>query len=280
MLKTVLRMRISAGVFLLALLTAASSSHAAVEVIALLYRSPSEVLPLVKPLLSAEGRISADDRTSQLIIVDSEEAIERVRQTLAVLDRQAPQASIRVRFRETGEREDRSTAAGGRVSRDEWSVSAGRGRRAGEGAEVRVQDRSVNRSGDSEYFIHVLSGSWAYIRVGLDVPTSADWVDLCRRHGRTVAYRRIETGFDVKPVIRETLAEVEIVPRIAETGSGGSSGVVRFAEAATRAIVPLGQWIVIGGSNQGTSEVVRAILEAGSNRQTSALSIQLMVEAR
>jgi hypothetical protein len=54
-----------------------------------------------------------------------------------------------------------------------------------------------------------------------------------------VAYRRIETGFDVRPVIRETLAEVEIVPRISEIGSGGDSGVVHFAEAATRIHAPL-----------------------------------------
>jgi hypothetical protein len=80
-------------------------------------------------------------------------------------------------------------------------------------------------------------------------------------------------------VIRETLAEVEIVPRISEMDSGGSSGVVCFGEAATRLHVPLGQWVLIGGSDQSTSEVMRAILEAGRSQQSSALSIQLMVEA-
>jgi type II secretory pathway component GspD/PulD (secretin) len=265
---------------LAAILAAASSSHAAVEVIALRYRSPSEVLPLVKPLLSSEGKISADDRTSQLIIVDSEEAIERIRQTLAVFDRPAPQATIRVRFQETAERGDRSIAGGGRVSGDNWSVSAGQSRRSGDGLEVRVQDQSIQRSGDSEFFITAISGSWAYIRVGQDVPYSAYWVDLCRRHGRTAGYRRIETGFDVKPVVRETLAEVEIVPRISEMGAQGGGDVVRFAEAATRTVVPLGQWVIIGGSDQSGSEVVRAILEAGRRKQASALSIRLMVEGR
>ncbi len=264
---------------LAAILAAASSSHAAVEVIALRHRSPSEVLPFVKPLLSAEGKISADDRTSHLIIVDSEEAIERVRQTLEILDRQAPQATIRVRFQETAGREDRSVAGGGRVSGDQWSVSGGRMRRSGEGVDVRVQDRSVSRSGDSEHFINVLSGSWAYIRVGQDVPISTNWVDLCRRYGRTVAYRRIETGFDVRPVIRETLADVEIVPRISAMGSDGRGEAVRFTEAATRTVVPLGQWIAIGGADQSASEVVRAILQAGASRQSSGVSIQLMIEA-
>lgn len=263
---------------LAAILAAASSSHAAVEVIALRYRSPSEVLPLIKPLLSAEGKISADDRTHHLIVVDSEEAIERIRQTLDLIDRQAPQATIRVRFQGTAEREDRSISGGGRASGDKWSVSGGRMRHGGEGVEVRAQDRSVSRSGDSEYFINVLSGSWAYIRVGQDIPISTYWMDLCRRYGRTLTYRRLETGFDVKAMIRETLAEVEIVPRISEAGAGGRAEGVRFTEAATRTAVPLGQWIVIGGSDQSASEVVRAILEAGGSRVSSAQSIQLMVE--
>lgn len=265
---------------LAAILAAASSSHAAVEVIALLYRSPSEVLPLVKPLLSSEGKISADDRTHQLIIVDSEEAIERVKQTLAVIDRQAPSATIRVRFQETGESQSRSIAGGGRASGDNWSVSAGRSRQRGDGVDVRAHDRSIRRSGESEYFINVLSGSWAYIRVGQDVPYSVYWVDLCRRYGRTVGYRRMETGFDVKPVIRENLAEVEIVPRISEMDSGSGAAVMHFAEAATRILAPLGQWMVIGGADQRTSEIVRAILESGSSRQSAEMSIQMMVEAR
>jgi type II secretory pathway component GspD/PulD (secretin) len=263
---------------LAAALAAAAAGQSAVEVIALRYRSPSEVLPLVRPLLSAAGKISADDRTNQLIVVDSEEAIARLKQALGVIDQPAKQATIRVRFQENAERESRSIRGGGRISGDDGSVSAGRVRRRGDGVDVQVQDRSINRSGGSEYFINVLSGSWAYIRIGQDVPYSAYWVDLCRRHGRTVAYRRIETGFDVRPVVRETLAEVEIVPRISEMGASGGLGVVHFAEAATRILVPLGQWITIGGSDQNGSEVVRAILEAGSSRQSSALSIQMMVE--
>jgi type II secretory pathway component GspD/PulD (secretin) len=284
MLKTVFCRQVYGGAFLLAVLAASlaavAASPAAVEVIALRYRSPSEVLPLVHPLLSAGGKISADDRTNQLIVVDSDEAIARIKEALGVLDQPARQATIRVRFQETDERAGRSVRGGGRVSGDDWSVSAGRGRRKGDGLDVQVQDRSINRSGGSEYFINVLSGSWAYIRVGQDVPYSAYWVDLCRRHGRTLVYRRIETGFDVKSVVRETLAEVEVVPRISEMGSGGGSGIVHFSEAATRIHVPLGQWVTIAGSDQSTSEVVRAVLEAGSTRQSSALSIQLMVEAR
>lgn len=256
----------------------AGAAWAVVEVISLRYRNPTEVMPLVKGLLSPEGRISADERTNALIIVDSVEAIARIRQSLAVIDKPVRQAMVRVRFQDSAVREDRSVSGGGQVSGDNWSVSSGRSRRSGDGVDVRVQERSLSRGGSSEYFIQVLSGSWAYIRVGQDVPYRGRWADLCRRYGRAVAFQRIETGFDVKPIIRESMAEVEIVPRISEMGSGGRSEIVRFAEASSQIQVPLGQWVAIGGSDQSANDVFGAILSAGSSRQTSALNIQLMVE--
>ena len=284
MLQTVFCKQGLGGALLLAVLAAAltpaSAGHAAVEVISLRYRNAAEVLPLAKSMLSPEGKISADDRTNSLIIVDSEEAIARVKQALAAIDTPVRQATVRVRFQESAAREDRSVSGGGRVSEDNWSVSGGRRPRSRDGVDVRLQDRNISRGGSSEYFITALSGSWAYIRVGQDIPYTARWADLCRSYGRTVAFQRIETGFDVKSVIRENLADVEIVPRISEMGSGGPHGAVRFAEASTQIQVPLAQWITIGGADQSANEVLRAILEAGSSRQSSALSIQLMVEAR
>jgi type II secretory pathway component GspD/PulD (secretin) len=268
------------SVFALAVLVAAVSADAAVEVISLTYRNPTEVLPLVRSMLSAEGKISADERTNSLIIVDSEEVIARVKQSLDVIDAPVRQAMVRVRFQDGATREDRSVSGGGQVSGDNWSVSTGRRQSARDGVDARVQDRSVSRGGSSEYFINALSGSWAYIRVGQDIPYTARWSDLCRRYGRPVVFQRIETGFDVKLVIRENMADVEIVPRISEMGSGGRPGGVQFAEASTQVHVPLGQWVTIGGSDQSASEVLRAILEAGSSRQSSSINIQLWVEAR
>ena len=267
-------------VVLAAALLTASASYAAVEIISLNFRNPTEVLPLVKSMLSPEGKISADERTNSLIIVDSAEAIARVKQSLAVIDAPVRQAMVRVRFQDSASREERSVSGGGQVSGDNGSVSTGRRRGPRDGVDVRAQDRSVSRGGSSEYFINALSGSWAYIRVGQDIPYTARWSDLCRRYGRPVVFQRIETGFDVKPVIRENMADVEIVPRISEMGSDGRPGGVRFAEASTQVQVPLGQWVTIGGSDQSGNEVLRAILEAGSSRQSSALSIQLFVEAR
>jgi len=267
-------------VLLLPAILVPDAVHAAVEVIPIRHRVSSELLPMVQSLLSPEGTASADDATNQLVVVDSEEVIAQVKQMLVVLDRPLQAVTIRVRFGDDGSQSDRGVAAGGRVSGDDWAVSAGSRRRSRDGLDVRVQDRHVERSGESEAFVRTLSGSWAYIRVGRDIPYSTRWSDLCRRYGRASAYRRIETGFEVKPLIRDKFADLEIIPRISDPGSGGADGVVRFVEAATRLRVPLGQWVVIGGSEHAGDEVVRAVLETGGSRQSSKSSIRLMVEVR
>lgn len=256
------------------------TAGAAVEVIAVKYRSAAELLPIVRTMLSADGKISADERTNSLIIVDSEEVIARVMHSLAAIDTIPRQVTVRVRFQEISEREERSASAGVRVSGDRGAVSAGRPPRDQDGVEVRVQERTRKSSGGSEQFISTLSGSWAFISVGREVPYTARWAEICRRHGQMVVFQRIETGFEVKAVLQGNLADVEIVPRISGMGVSGRPGEVRFAGAATRVQVPTGRWISIGGSEQGANEVMRAILETGSDRQAGRLSIELMVDAR
>jgi type II secretory pathway component GspD/PulD (secretin) len=269
---------IIAAIVLALMLPAAAG--AAVEVIAVKYRSAAELLPIVRTMLSADGKISADERTNSLIIVDSEEVIARVMHSLAAIDTIPRQVTVRVRFQEIAEREERSASAGVRASGDRGSVSAGRPPRDRDGVEVRVQERTQKSSGGSEQFISTLSGSWAFISVGREVPYTARWAEICRRHGQAVVFQRMETGFEVKAVLQGNLAEVEIVPRISGMSPGGRPGEVRFAGAATRVQVPTGRWISIGGSEQGANEVVRAILEAGASRHSSQLGIELMVEER
>jgi len=91
--------------------------------------------------------------------------------------------------------------------------------------------------------------------------------------------QRIETGMEVKPILMGDRADVEIMPRIAHEVPGRERGVVRFASAASRMTVPLGQWTEIGGTSTESNEVLRAILETGSARQQSSLSISFVVEA-
>jgi type II secretory pathway component GspD/PulD (secretin) len=264
------------------ILTVWGTGRADVEIFSLRHCNPTDVLPMINGLLSADGKASADERSNSLIVVDSRDAIERIRNYLPIIDQPGRQARIRVRFLEEDSLAERSMAARGRISGDNWSVSTSGSRRTAAGVAVQTRHQTIGRTGTSEYFINVLSGSWAYIKVGKDIPYTERWIDLSRRYGRvqeTVGFQRIETGLEVKPVILSDHVDVEILPRIAEEAVGGQPGVIRFSEASTRVSAPLGQWITIGGSDQSSNEVLSAILARGGVSRSSSLSIQLMVES-
>lgn len=243
------------------------------------YRTAAEAVPMVQSLLSPAGRAVADARTNALLVVDDEETIQRVREFLQGFDKLGKQAKIRVRFDESGTRERTSVEGSARASGEDWSVSAGKPMRK-DGVDVRFQDRSRAQQGSSEFFVTVVSGSAAYIMVGRDILYTQRWLDLTRRYARvteSVTIQRIESGFEVMPVILKDHADIEITPRISHGGAG--SRVVRFTEASTRLMAPIGQWVTIGGASQQSNEVIRAVLEAGRGERSSVTSISLLVEA-
>ncbi len=266
-------------VLLLPAVLAPGLGYGEAAILRLTYRNAAEVLPLVEGILSREGRAAVDTQSNSLVIVDTPESVRRVEAFLAGLDQPAKQAGIRVRFMEAVSQQERSLSVEGGIAGRNWSVSKGG---AGDGVEIRVQDQSGERRQRSEYYVQVISGHWAYIAVGKDVPLTTRWIDLARRHGRileTTVIRRIETGLDVRPVIMGGRADVELLPRISHEEPGGRRGTVQFASASTRTTVPLGQWTEIGGAETQGNEVMSAILETGSAGRRSSLSIMLMVEA-
>ena len=243
------------------------------------YRTAAEAVPMVQSLLSPGGRAVADARTNALLVVDSEETIQRVREVREGFDKPGKQAGIRVRFDESSARESTSVEGRARASGEDWSVSAGKPTRR-DGVEVRLQDRTQTQQGSSEFFVTVVSGSAAYIMVGQEILYTQRWIDLSRRYARvteTVTIQRMETGFEVTPVILKDHADVEIIPRISHGGRGPR--VIRFTEASTRLVAPIGQWVTIGGASQQSNEVIRAVLEAGRGERSSVTSISLLVES-
>jgi type II secretory pathway component GspD/PulD (secretin) len=260
----------------LAVLISASLA-AEVAVIKVNYRSASDLLPQVQTLLSPEGKASVDTQTNSLIVVDTNESLTKIQSFVASMDKPAEQVKVRFRFQEQGVSTDRDLSASGRVSGEHGLVAFGRDGR--EGVPVRAQDTRVNRRGNTESFISVMSGSSAYLWVGKEVPFTEQWVYLTHQYARvveTVNFQRVETGFEVRPIVIGNNVQVEIVPRISSFDK--EEQLVRLTEAATTLTVPKGQWVTIGGTSEQSNEVFRDILSYGSSSTNSTLSLSLMVE--
>jgi type II secretory pathway component GspD/PulD (secretin) len=272
------RLVIALGILVIVLTTTAGSASAEVAIIKVDYRSASDILPLVQTLLSPGGKAALDIRTNTIIVNDTSESVARIQALVANMDKPSEQVRIRFRFQETTLAKDRDLSASGKVSGDRWSVATGRSRR--EGVHVRARDTRVNRQGATESFISVMSGSIAYIWVGKEIPFTERWVYLSRRYAHVVEkvnFQRVETGFEVRPVITGNSVQVEIVPRISSLEEG-ERGVVRLTEASTTMTVVKGQWVTVAGTSEQSNEVIHDILSTGSSSANSTLSLSLKVE--
>ncbi|MBW2609972.1 MAG: hypothetical protein JRC68_06480 [Deltaproteobacteria bacterium] len=249
-------------------------------IIPMQFRNVSEVIPIVKDMISQDGKATVDMRTNSVVITDSDESIQKIRAFLERFDKPPGQVRVRVRFQEVRSSQSMSLSAEGSVSGKNWRVSTGRTRR--DGVDIRLGHSNRAQRESSEYFVNVLSGSPAYIMVGQDLIYRERWGYLFRKYAgykEKVIIQRFESGVDVSPVIVGDHANIEITPKISHEVSRGRKEIIRFTEATTTLSVPLGQWVTIGGTDEESNEVIREILEIGSGKKNSSLSISLMVEA-
>jgi len=243
------------------------------------FRKVAEVLPIVKDLLSEDGKAGMDVRTNSIIVTDDDECIQEIRAFLERFDKPPRQVRVRVRFQEERLSRKRSFSTEGSVSGGNWRVTTGGKRR--DGIDIRIHDSDRQQSKSSEYFINVLSGSPAYILAGKNIPYRERWTYLCDRYAgyvEQISLLSIESGMDVTPVIVGDHANIEITPRISHEVKRGLREIIRFTEASTTLSIPLGQWVTISATDEDSNEVIKEILAIESGEKNTFLSISLMVE--
>ncbi len=253
-------------------------SHAdEVAVIRIKYRGAEEMAPIVQSLLSPDGHLSVDTRVNSLVIVDSPAAIQRVHDYLNRFDVPIERLRIRVRFYEKQTDDQRAASIDGSVSGKDWRIATGGQNK--DGVEVNLENRKRDQNSVSEYFVMTSSGSPAYIATGKEIPYRQTWAYRLGRHRKKtgpVTYKQIETGFDVTPRIVGDQVNLKIIPRV--THDNTTDGVIRFHGAQTNLMVPLGQWVEIGGSDRQQNEIVSEILSRRRGDDIISLTMALMVE--
>jgi len=255
----------------------ARASEAVVQ-IRIVHRDVNEMLTIVQPLISQYGYISADSASNSLIVIDDPAYVDRIKQLVSRIDQPVPQLKIRVQYGRQETATDQSASASGKIEAGDATIEVGEKKR--EGIDIKLSSDERRRHDDGEYTVIVRSGSTAYISSGSDVPYPERWANLSHKHGhirRPVTFKKVDTGYDVRPVLMGKNVQIEITPHISYIGQRGLRQPIRFAEAATRLNVPLGQWVEVAGINTSQQEINREILGAGRASGDSQLTMRLMV---
>ena len=248
-----------------------------VAVIEIQYHLAGELAPIVQSMLSPEGTVTVSERVNSLVVVDTQDAIQRIRHYIEAFDRPQELVRIRVRFHQKQTDETGKVKARGRISDDNFSVATG-GRKQ-DGVDITIEDRHRDQTSYSEYFVVTTSGSPAYIIAGKEIPYSEHWPSYHRQYATTVdtvIFQTVESGFEVTPTVIGNNVHLRVVPRIAYDDN--PEGVVRFFGAQTELALPFGTWVEIGGTADQNNEVLKEILSRGDAHQRKARTMSLMVE--
>ncbi len=243
-------------------------------------RHVDDILPAAETLLSPGGFISADKRSNSLIVIDSPEAIARIRRLVQELDQEMPRLKIRVQYANVTADDTSEAVTAGRVEEGKTAAAIGASPPAEEGAETNAQADQARRGRQSEYVIRVRSGSLAYIEVGYDVPHRKRWQKLSSRYGYvpdTIVFQRVASGYNVRPTLVGDQVRIDIVPRISYSDNRRRDQQIVFSEAATTLFVPLDRWIDISGVLGGHREINRQILADSHHAANRGLTMRLMV---
>lgn len=237
--------------FILPTLAAAAS----VEVIPLHNRPAEEIIPLLQPLLGPEDAISGQGDT--LIVRTSPATLQAIQRLVGELDRAPRNLLISVRSSMDDMREDRS--AGGRIQ-------VGPGGTTLQGS-AGARQLSTGRGATQQ--IRVLEGMPAMLRVG---------EETSRTEPVVVPY---PGGYAVVPATttRATGRWLRVIPRLQGQQvvlaiepeevypDARQPQTLQVQRLATQVVVPLGQWVPLGGVE---SEEARSSGWSASTRSQSS----------
>lgn len=281
---TVLAMMLAGG--------SARAQTATVEVIPLRYRTAEQVIPVIQPLLGAEGTVSA--LQGQLIVRARPENLAEIRRLLDQIDKAPRRLMITVRQDTGAERGRREAELSGSVGNDNVRITVPGGN-SREGGNVRIQEgddrlrghvidsrtREANRNAQT---IQVLEGNEAFIRVGQAVPVPSRQVRRTVGGGQvvdqtidTVEYRDVTTGFYVRPRVSGNIVTLEISQQ-QQSLDRGRRGAVNVQQAVTTTSGRLGEWMVIGGVDVDRRASQSVLLGRSTRDEVENRRVTIMVE--
>ncbi len=234
----------------------------AIRIIDLQHRSAEEIIPLLRPMLEPGVGLSGSGYT--LIVRAGEDDLAQLDYLLERLDQARRQLLITVRQGRDLQRSERGLHIEGEIERPRTRVYSTR-RRADDGHSQQLR---------------ISEGEWAMIRSGQAVPQ----VIQREQHGpgglsreRSIEYRDVDSGFEVRPMVSGEQVSLDIRPHSARMAPGGA-GVIEQQSVVTRVSGRLGEWIELAGAEQAERRDERGTVYSTRQRQRTVQDVWVKVE--
>ena len=259
--------------FCLPLLLCVETCLAESELFKIHNRRAVEILPVVEAMLSPQGRAVADKYGNTIVVNDTVEILDEIRNLLLSSDQRIPQVRVQIAF---------DSGADGRVAGFSERSRKIPGRHLST-KDTRYRYANSGRRTSGSSFIMVSSGSSGYIRMAREVPVTEEWIFLFHRHGVPFLLkepRTIETGMEVSPVAAGDQVIVTVTPRVSWMDNGRTDSF-RFVDASTTVTIPRSEWFELGGihnSLENDHDIFGRILSTGSSSEMNKFLMKIKAD--
>jgi len=264
--------RLSLCIWTLLFLQLPFCAQAATEVIQVNFIALHEAKAAAQTQLSPQGKVVTMPSQRQLIVVDDNAAVERVRQLLRRIDAMAPQYLVRVEI--SSQRQ---------MQRQGFGVEA-----VLPGGWVRIQAHDSRQQSYSpqSYNLRIQGGKIGSIKAGQIIPVRQRVRTWLTGMGMVIEQKNelipVTSGFDVHiQAAGESYVMVSIHPWLKQlkTQRGDDAALrIDIAEAVTELTVPLGQTVVLAGTSGAAKQLASALIAAGKDTSEQQLQFQLRVD--
>ena len=257
--------------------------------IPLRHQVPSQVLPVIQPLLG-DGSTAAEF-SNQLVLNVTDEELARIRELLDAIDRRPRDLLITVRTPSGATGRNRGVAVDGSIGNENVRIGAGDGRVSdGDGLRIGIEASTTDASGTQQQQVRAIEGMPAQISIGVLAPVTSTYTRADGRRVTTREYYPVNQGVSVVARVVEGRVILDLDQqnnRLA--GAPGASGgnrqgtydapAIRTQAIRTQVSGPIGAWIDLGRIEQtreGSSRGLDGATE-GSVSEVSAVMIKVEV---
>ena len=272
----------------LAGILAAASAHAdnrTLTTIPLRHQLPSQVLPVIQPLLGSGS--TAAEFNNQLILNATDEEVAKIRKLLDVIDRQPRELLITVRTPGSSTARNRGVAVDGSIGNNNVRIGTGNGS-VGTGDELRigVEDTTRTESSTGQQQVRAIEGMPAQISIGVTTPVTSSYTLATGQRVTSQEYFPVNQGVNVIARVVNDRVILDIdqqndklagQKRIQGNGVSGAP-TIQTQSISTQVSGRIGEWIPLGSINQSSAADSRGLGGVSGSSLSEVNTVMIKVE--
>jgi type II secretory pathway component GspD/PulD (secretin) len=264
--------------------------------IPLRHQLPSQVLPVIQPLLASGS--TAAEFNNQLVLNATDEEVAKVRKLLAVIDRQPRELLITVLTPGSSTSRNRGVSVDGSVGSENVRIGNGNGG-VGNGDELRigVENATSNESRTQQQQVRAVEGMPAQISIGVTTPVTSSYTLANGQRVTSQEYYPVNQGVNVVARVVDGRVILDIDQqndRLADQSSiqgGGVPGVpsgyprrtydaptIRTQSISTQVSGRIGEWIPLGGIDQSSNADSSGLGGASRSSRSEVNAVMIKVD--